>query len=90
MLPDARPSQLIFTTHDTNLLDARLLSPDGIWFVEKDRGGGSTLYSLAEFKSEQLDQLSDDLERGYLMGRFGAIPFLGDPERLGWWTKEET
>ncbi|MCA9709814.1 MAG: ATP-binding protein, partial [Myxococcales bacterium] len=87
---DADPSssgQLIFTTHDTNLLDLTLLPRDSIWFVEKDRSGGSTLYSLAEFKEEQLEQLGSNLERGYLSGRFGAIPFLGDPKRLGWTKK---
>jgi AAA15 family ATPase/GTPase len=77
-------SQLIFTTHDTNLLDLSLLSRDSIWFTQKDPHGASTLYSLAEFKAEQLDKLGSSLEKGYLEGRFGAIPFFGDPERLGW------
>lgn len=87
--PEDRPNQLLFTTHDTNLLDAGLLSPDSIYFVEKDTTGASTVYSLAEFKPEQLDKLQGTWERGYLQGRFGAIPFLGDPMRLGW-TKEST
>lgn len=82
--PDERPNQLLFTTHDTNLLDAELLPPDAIYFVEKDPAGASSVYSLAEFKPEQLSQLQGTWERGYLSGRFGAIPFLGDPERLGW------
>ncbi len=76
--------QLLFTTHDTNLLDAGLLGADGIWFVEKDAHGASQLYSLAEFQPEQLDALTGELESGYLQGRFGAIPFIGDPNRLGW------
>lgn len=76
--------QMVFTTHDTNLLDLALLPRDSIWFVEKGRAGGSTLYSLAEFKGEQLEQLGRHLEQGYLSGRFGAIPFLGDPARLSW------
>lgn len=73
-------SQLIFTTHDTNLLDLNLLRRDEIWFVEKDRQGASQLYSLAEFK------IRPDLpiEKGYLNGRFGAIPFFGDIHSLGW------
>lgn len=79
-----RPAQLLFTTHDTNLLDLHLLPRDSIWFTEKDRSGGSTLYSLAEFKPEQLDALGANLEEGYLQGRFGAIPFLTDPRRTGW------
>jgi uncharacterized protein len=73
-------NQLIVTTHDTNLLDLDLFRRDEIWFVEKTRQGSSSLYSLAEFK------VRPDLkiEKGYLNGRFGAIPFFGDPERLGW------
>ncbi len=72
-------SQLIFTTHDTNLLDLDLLRRDEIWFAEKDKDGASHLYSLAEFK------IRPDLkiEKGYLNGRFGAIPFIGDPSPLG-------
>jgi uncharacterized protein len=75
-----KSNQLIFTTHDTNLLDLDLLRRDEVWFIEKNRRGISTLYSLAEFK------VRPDLktEKGYLNGRFGAIPFFGDPERLGW------
>ncbi|MEG3974654.1 ATP/GTP-binding protein [Microcoleus sp. herbarium8] len=73
-------NQLIFTTHDTNLLDLDLLRRDEIWFVEKCEKGVSNLYSLAEFK------MKPDLkiEKGYLNGRFGAIPFFGNPQSLGW------
>ncbi|MBD2482363.1 ATP/GTP-binding protein [Planktothrix sp. FACHB-1365] len=73
-------SQLIFTTHDTNLLDLELLRKDEIWFVEKNQQGASHLYSLAEFK------ISPDvkIEKGYFNGRFGAIPFFGDIRNLGW------
>ena len=81
--PD-RPTQILFTTHDTNLLDLNVLSRDSIWFTEKDAGGASALYSLAEFKGDQLVRIGEHLEQGYLQGRFGAIPFLGDPRRLGW------
>lgn len=77
----ATSGQLIFTTHDTNLLDLELLPHDSIWFVEKDLGGGSSLYSLAEFKPEQLEQLGNKLESGYLHGRFGGTPFLSNPRR---------
>lgn len=72
-------NQLIFTTHDTNLLDLELLRRDEIWFVEKDRQGSSNLYSLAEFKTRP----DLKIEKGYLNGRFGAIPFFGNPESLG-------
>jgi len=77
-------SQLIFTTHDTNLLDLDLLRRDEIWFVEKNQKGASHLYPLAEFK------IRPDLkiEKGYLNGRFGAIPFFGDIRSLGWLDSE--
>jgi uncharacterized protein len=72
-------NQLVFTTHDTNLLDLDLLRRDEIWLVEKNQQGVSNLYSLAEFK------IRPDLkiEKGYLNGRFGGIPFFGDPQGLG-------
>jgi AAA15 family ATPase/GTPase len=73
-----RGAQLIFTTQDTNLLDNELLRRDQIWFVEKDRYGASRLYSLAEFKGVRNDL---SYERGYIEGRFGAIPYL-NPNKL--------
>jgi AAA15 family ATPase/GTPase len=71
-------SQLILTTHDTNLLDLELFRRDEIWFTEKNGAGASHLYSLAQFK------VRTDLkvDSGYLHGRFGAIPFLGGLDRL--------
>ena len=69
-----RHGQLIFTTHDTNLLDLDLLRRDEVWFVEKDAGGASHLYSLAEFKSRP--QPDRNVEKGYLNGRYGALPFI--------------
>ncbi len=70
--------QLIITTHESNLLDLSLLRRDEIWFAEKDREQATHLYSLAEF------QVRKDLEirKHYLQGRFGAIPFLGNLEKL--------
>lgn len=66
-------AQLIFTTHDTSLLDAPgLFRRDQIWFVEKDRDQASELVSLSEFSPRK----NEALERGYLMGRYGGIPFL--------------
>ena len=67
-------AQLIFNTHDTNLLDATLLRRDQVWFVEKDRAGSSHLYPLTDFKPRR----HENLERGYLQGRYGAIPFVGE------------
>jgi len=72
-----RGAQLIFNTHDTNLLDQSLLRRDQIWFTEKDTGGATRLYPLSDFKPRQ----NENLKRGYLQGRYGAIPFL-EHERL--------
>ena len=76
-------AQLLFNTHDTNLLAAD--SPfrrDQIWFTEKDKYGAAKLYSLADFKLSTPAQPGqpvrfDHLERDYLNGRYGAVPFLG-------------
>lgn len=68
-------SQLIFTTHDTNLLSADLLRRDQIDFVEKDRYGASHLYTLVEIKGVRNDA---SFEKDYIQGKYGAIPFLGD------------
>ncbi|MDM0115841.1 ATP-binding protein [Variovorax sp. J22R133] len=68
-------AQLIFTTHDTSLLDAPdLFRRDQIWFVEKDRDQASALVSLSEFSPRK----NEALERGYLVGRYGGVPFLSD------------
>jgi hypothetical protein len=68
-------SQLIFITHDTNLLSAELLRRDQIDFVEKDRFGASYLYTLVEIKGVRNDA---SFEKDYIQGKYGAIPFLGD------------
>ena len=66
-------AQLIFTTHDTSLLDAPdLFRRDQVWFVEKNRDQTSALVSLSEFSPRK----NEDMERGYLMGRYGGVPFL--------------
>lgn len=67
-------AQLIFTTHDTTLLDTELLRRDQIWFIEKDKQKSSRLYSLLEYSPRK----DEALERGYLKGRYGAIPFIGN------------
>lgn len=66
-------SQLIVTTHESTLLDLSLLRRDAIWFVEKSPQGISNLYSLEEFKIRH----DLDIRKGYLQGRFGAIPVFG-------------
>jgi energy-coupling factor transporter ATP-binding protein EcfA2 len=75
-----RNAQLIFTSHDTNLLTRTLLRRDQLWFVEKShRTHSSDLYSLAEFRFEDGKGVRNDAnyERDYLQGRYGAIPFFG-------------
>ena len=73
--------QLIFTTHDAGLLDGQVFRNDEIWFAEKDRETQNThLYTLDEFKP----RADLNLEKGYLNGRFGAIPFLARFNELNW------
>jgi len=72
-------AQLIFVTHDTNLLSADLLRRDQIEFVEKDKYGASHLYSLAQFKGIRNNA---SFEKDYIQGKYGAIPFLGDFSKL--------
>jgi len=67
--------QLIFVTHDTNLLSADVLRRDQIDFVEKDKYGESHLYSLVQFKGVRN---SASFQKDYISGKYGAIPFLGD------------
>ena len=67
-------AQLVFTTHDSNLLSGALFRRDQIWFIEKDRTGASLLYPLTDFSPRR----EEALEKGYLEGRYGAIPFLFD------------
>ena len=67
-----RSAQLIFNTHDTNLLSSGDLRRDQVWFTEKDSEGSSHLYPLTDFKPRR----QENLENGYLQGRYGAIPFI--------------
>jgi len=67
-------AQLIFTTHDTTLLDLDIFRRDQIWFIEKDKQHSSQLYSLLEFSPRK----TEALEKGYLKGRYGALPFIGE------------
>ena len=66
-------AQLVFVTHDTNLLDASLLRRDQVTFVEKDKFGASRIYTLVDYKGVRNDA---SFERDYLNGSYGAVPFL--------------
>ncbi len=85
---DSNPknAQLLFTTHDTNLIGTNycisycdrpaepILRRDQVWFTEKDPKGATTVYPLTSYKPRK----SENLERGYIQGRYGAIPFIGN------------
>lgn len=67
-------AQLIFSTHDTSLLDRTLLRRDQIWFTEKDSDQATRVYPLTDFSPRK----QEAWERGYLAGRYGAVPFFGE------------
>ena len=67
-------AQLVFTTHDTSLLDREVFRRDQVWFIEKNKKGASRLYPLSDFSPRK----DERLERGYLRGRYGALPFIGE------------
>ncbi len=75
---DTNPNnaQLIFMTHDTNLLSNKLFRRDQIWFTEKNRYGATDLYSLAEYKVKVRNDAS--FESDYIKGKYGAIPYIGN------------
>ncbi|MDQ7033693.1 MAG: AAA family ATPase [Anaerolineae bacterium] len=73
-------SQLIVTTHEASLLNLDLLRRDEIWFIEKDRNGKSSAYSLEDFTPRK----DKDIRKGYLLGRYGSIPFLSTDIALEW------
>jgi hypothetical protein len=71
-------SQLVFATHETTLMDLSVFRRDQIWFTDKDTAGASHLYSLYDFKTKP--RLQEAIQKGYLTGRYGAIPLLTDIE----------
>ncbi|MDN5098358.1 AAA family ATPase [Aliarcobacter butzleri] len=71
---NTKNAQLIFATHDTNLLKPEIFKRDQIWFTEKDKYGSTTLYSILEIKGVRAN---DDFEKQYIQGKYGAVPYLG-------------
>ncbi len=65
-------AQLVCTTHDATLLDTGLFRRDQIWFVEKNQDQSTRLYPLSDFTPRKREALG----RGYLQGRYGALPYL--------------
>lgn len=70
-ISNKKNAQLIFTTHDTNLLQGNHFRRDQIWFTEKDKYGSSHLYSLLEYKPRK----DASFQKDYINGRYGAIPY---------------
>ena len=66
-------AQLIFSTHDTSLLDTDLFRRDQVWFTQLNKERATDLYSLVEIKNVRK---SENLEKGYVSGKYGAIPML--------------
>lgn len=76
-------SQLIFNIQDTNLLDLNILRRDQIWFTEKNKENGvSDLYPLSDFSVRK----QENIEKGYMLGKYGAVPFIKNDYNL--WEKE--
>jgi len=71
-------AQLIFMTHDTNLLSNKLFRRDQVWFTEKNRYGATALYSLVEYKVRN----DASFESDYIKGRYGAIPYIRSLDNL--------
>ncbi len=71
---NSKNAQLVFATHDTNLLKPHIFRRDQIWLTEKDKYGSTDLYSLAQFKGVRA---KEDFEKQYIQGKYGAIPYLG-------------
>lgn len=67
-------AQLVFTTHDTTILSQKILRRDQIWFMEKNDKNATELYPLSDYSPRD----NEAIERGYLNGRYGGIPFLKD------------
>ena len=67
-----QPVQLIFTTHDTHLMDTKLLRRDQIWITERDRNGATQLRSIHEFDGRE----SEDVEKRYYEGRYRGLPVI--------------
>lgn len=82
---NVKNAQLVFATHDTNLLSYGRFRRDQIYFLEKDKCAASDIYSLIEYKEEGSDKKirkDRSFEKDYIKGRYGAIPFIGNFEQL--------
>ncbi len=71
---NTKNAQLIFATHDTNMLTPIMFRRDQIWLTEKDKFGATDIYSLAQLKDVIKNE---NFEKQYIQGKYGAIPYLG-------------
>ena len=71
-------AQLIFTTHNTSILDNRIFRRDQIWFTEMHRFGNTDLFSLAEYRVRN----DASFEKDYLGGKYGAVPFVSSLDHV--------
>ena len=69
-------SQVVFTSHDVSLMESDLFRRDQLWLVEKDATGASQLVSLLDYRARK----GESFRRGYLAGRYGALPVVGEIE----------
>lgn len=83
--PDAR-SQLIFTTHNVMCMDQHLMRRDEMWAAERDRQGGSHLFSFGDYRDVRYDK---DIRKSYLQGRMGGVPNLVISEAFEPYQEEE-
>ncbi len=74
-------AQLISAVHDTSILSKDIFRRDQIWFIEKDQFGASGLYSLGDFKSARVRNKSA-FNKNYVQGKYGAIPYFAENEKL--------
>ena len=78
-MTNPKGAQLIFTTHDTNIMNQRYMRKDQIWLVEKDKNGVTDLYSLQDFPEAREDT---PFEKWYLAGKFGGLPIIPSVEEI--------
>ena len=78
-------AQLILTSHDVWQFSNELLRRDELWITDKDRGGASTLYSVADFKDEEGKKIrrNEAIAKNYLVGNYGGIPALKSLTMMG-------
>ena len=83
-ISEGKSTQLIITTHESNLMDLKILRRDEIWFAEKERDNTTSLYTLEKFKIRYDKAVAKD----YLAGRYGAVPVFKDFEYIWGRNKE--